>query len=340
MQSKNSFAWRGQYHDDDRKGPKKKSRVIKCKFEIIGKQPDGDTWAVRPYNKSLVSLLDNYDPANTGERPDGTWSGRQKNIDTRETHFMRQSQLGALDDRDAAMKLLGWGPGSIKYGGSSGMEVTSAKPRVIEGYILADGMDVYGRIIAESHVGPLPEGVNDGDEIEVTLDLVRKSVNAELVAIGFAYASLYNSALPAHRALIFELQEEARKKGLGFWTKDATADFEYIGLESVTLGPPLNPKIARRLIECAVNRREFGERDPLSVRALTQAEYFIHWLTEIHPDRNDYVLIGNVKGGWGTMKRLGECFRVSGKDNNRLLWLPDEENIFNVVYMERYKKGK
>src|SRR5262245_52294833 len=119
--------------------------LIKGSFPIVGTEPDGDTIRFRPDTPAFVDKLG---PA--GQRPGWTQGGTQLSvrfeaIDALETHFQGARQQVQLGDLATRQMLSAAGFSSVQ---TSGTKVTSAVPPAVRGYVAANSLDSYGRMIA------------------------------------------------------------------------------------------------------------------------------------------------------------------------------------------------
>lgn len=116
--------------------------------------------------------------------------------------------------------------------------------------------------------------------------MLRATLNAQSLAAGEAYLTLYTSTPARHRATLREIAGGARERRLGIWALDETENFELIDHDS--LAPPdgqlILPKLFRRCSDY-LNARDHGFSGLLG-----------EWLVAVSATgrrpENDLVLIG------------------------------------------------
>jgi hypothetical protein len=133
--------------------------------------------------------------------------------------------------------------------------VTSAEPDSVPGAILSKSAEVNGRAISymllQSDVEQLRGNdgnpVKDGDSIEVTDQVLQRTVNHRLIREGLAYYTVYTSTPYDHRLLLRGAASEARTERRGVWGADSTTEFVLDNSDSI--GPDgqlILPKLFRR----------------------------------------------------------------------------------------------
>lgn len=216
-----------------------------------GPEPDGDTINFLPDRDDLIQSL----PRFNGQRPDRrhleNYGVRFEGIDTLETHFQNRHQdlVFANAARDRVLEWLGFG--TVTFLPNRPNKIATAQRHPLRGYLLANGIEGNGRVLALVYPGEPDAGFVDGQRVFVNAARLDASANAMLVREGLAYAELY-STMPLDlikrlRALI----KAARAAGRGLWPG-----------EDVTVGPPraladldaladlvIFPKLYRRLVK-------------------------------------------------------------------------------------------
>jgi endonuclease YncB( thermonuclease family) len=116
----------------------------------------------------------------------------------------------------------------------------------LPGYILSSHSDKNGRPVCFVFTGDSP--VQDGAKIFLDSDLLKQSINYQLLAEGFVYPMFYETLYKELRDEMIEVVKAARQEDKGIWAKDASS-------KGVTIKPPVNltklppifPKLWRRL---------------------------------------------------------------------------------------------
>lgn len=163
----------------------------------------------------------------------GTYGTRFEGIDTLKTHFENQHQdlHFAQGARHRMLQLMGFG--DVQFWPDRPNKVHSAEHHPRPGYLLANGIEGNGRVLALVFPGQPSTDATDGDSVFVDLAALEASVNAELVRGGLAYAELY-STMPIdliHR--MRQLVTAARQAGHGLWPREhvtTTARVQLSGL--------------------------------------------------------------------------------------------------------------
>jgi hypothetical protein len=214
-----------------------------------GPEPDGDTIKFLPDTPVLVETL----PRRSGTPPDLNARGisvRLEAIDALETHFgeTHQELAGANAARDELLRLLGFT--NVVFFDDLPNKVQSADQDAVRGYVLTNGIDGNGRLIAFVYPGEHPGP--DGMTVFVDEALVDQSLNAQLLAAGQAYPAFY-ATLPAdlrtHLAKVSEATRAAQPP-VGLWPR-STADpdgpatiADLDGAEQLVMWP----KLFRRIV--------------------------------------------------------------------------------------------
>ena len=90
----------------------------------------------------------------------------------------------------------------------------------------------------------------DGDQIELKPDLLKKSLNFDMIGSGQAYPLFYTSLFADLREVFSTAAARARSSGIGLWAKDVTNS----GVDGSTIAKleqngVIFPKLFRRLTE-------------------------------------------------------------------------------------------
>jgi endonuclease YncB( thermonuclease family) len=282
--------------------------LIRGIFPILGTEPDGDTIRFQPDNPSFVEQL-----GPEGQRPAWTRGGTQINvrfeaIDALETHFQGTRQQVALGDLAARHMLSAMGFDSFD---TSGTKVTAAEPESVRGYVLANSLDSYGRMIAFVYAGETAGG--DGSPFFLDAPTLGQSVNAQLLVAGMAYPAFYTTLPVDLKDHLAAQARVVREQALGLWPEDAPSVDESAEIADLTAAQALVmwPKLFRRL----VSYFQGGN---------TGLAKFDAWLREDRYSRDDYLQLSN--GELGNMHDLveitGNAMRLRYRPED-LVVLPD-----------------
>lgn len=263
--------------------------LIKGSFHIhypdnprSGPQPDGDTIKFKPHTRSLVETL-----PRSGRPAKFTRTGittiRFEGMDTLETHFQgtHQHEGLALAARDTLLAKMGFGAVTFHEGRFT---VASVEHHPIPGYILSNGLDVHGRVIAFVFTGE--HQAVDGSRLAVDPAMLDTSLNVALLKEGQAYAAFYVTLPVSLRDHLRTIAASARASGDGLWahaTATPTKPATITGADQLqTL--VVWPKLFRRLASFYAD----GE---------TNLTRFEAWLQEDPRDRNDRLLLPGMQLG-------------------------------------------
>jgi len=251
-------------------------------FVVVGKEPDGDSARFRADDASHFEHLRNGHRVRPSR--DGTVQLRVEAIDATELHYMNQAQNFAAEGRDHFLADLGFSNVRVQDGSTI---VDSADPADgVRGAILTRAADVHGRPISWVLVGDRAAALHDGRWAQLTEDLLRASVNAEMLSSGFAYYTVYTST--ALRPVLRQLASAARAANLGVWNLDRTGEFHLVDRSSIGPGPAgqvILPKLFRRCTDY-LSALEKGFQGTL-------AEWILSVSTSPARDENDRVVLAD-----------------------------------------------
>ncbi|MCX5378718.1 nuclease [Streptomyces sp. NBC_00091] len=227
--------------------------LLRGTFRARGLQPDGDTIAFTPDDVAdwkLVPGAHRLQP-----KADGRVAIRLEAIDALETHYgdnesgvQHQPRPLAHQATKELLTQLGFDR-NFDRDDDQVETISSTTPETVPGFILTGGVDVYGRCVAL--VGTRPPVFN-GYEIDVDVELLKKTVNYHLVKQGLVYPTFY-TGFPDHlRSALTAAAREAKgaTPPKGVWAKDVTRDgVKIVDMTSLTAddGAVILPKLFRRL---------------------------------------------------------------------------------------------
>ncbi|MER5512766.1 nuclease [Streptomyces sp. NPDC002766] len=221
--------------------------LINGAFQIKGTQPDGDTVRFMPGDPREWDLVNSRGRAVKHDVL-GRAALRLDAIDAPETHYGPNRVHQPLQFAHAARdELLNWlGFTNVQQGPDE--TVTTVVPETVPGFILASGADIHGRCIALAGRGA-SEG-NSGVDVDVDVDMLRRTVNHHLLAAGLVFPTFYRSLLPSLRTEFTAAARQARTAGLGLWPSDTTTTGAKVtALSSITDEVVILPKLFRRLVD-------------------------------------------------------------------------------------------
>ncbi|MFL6162320.1 MAG: thermonuclease family protein [Jatrophihabitantaceae bacterium] len=222
--------------------------AIPGKYRLIGASPDGDS--VRFYPNTPTAFADAGLTVKTNAA--GGAQLRLDAIDALETHYTPPGaphpwhQPAALGGgaADALLELLGFS--NVQRDARN--IVTSSTPAETPGYILTRFADKYGRAVAFAYAGQRRGGTSKPVYVEVAE--LRRSVNYQLLADGWAYPTFYSKLFVELRNALADAAVAARAAGKGVWEHDGTlAGFKLRSRAQLTDELVILPKLFRRLAE-------------------------------------------------------------------------------------------
>jgi endonuclease YncB( thermonuclease family) len=154
-----------------------------------GPTPDGDTLKFRPDDPALVEelgLASGVEPALSAQQ---RISLRLEAVDALELHFegSRQEATLARAARDGLLAHLGFR--GVVWDRARPAQAATADE--MPGWVLADGVEQNGRLVAFAFPGPPP--LADGSPVAVDETVFRASANLRMLAEGLVYPMLYTS---------------------------------------------------------------------------------------------------------------------------------------------------
>ncbi|WKN46303.1 lamin tail domain-containing protein [Tunicatimonas pelagia] len=266
-------------------------RLIKGEFHVhypdlplSGPEPDGDTIKFLPDNPSLVDALSASGRSATFNRR-GMINLRFEGIDALETHFgdSHQNLNWAEAARDELLARIGFT--NIAFAERNPNKIASIDNHPQRGYVLANNLDTFGRIIAFVYVGDAEQV--DGAQLFIEEAHVTRSLNYQLLEAGLAYPAFYTSLPTDLRKILAQLVRGKRPEGVGLWP-EATANTQQTASFTEGLAEieelVIWPKLFRRLVSYVGS-------------GFTTLAQFDAWLREDPVNRDDRVLLPNGELG-------------------------------------------
>ena len=221
--------------------------VIKGSYRVRGASPDGDSIRFYPDNPQQWTKV----PGRVRRNRAGGAQLRLDGIDALETHYRPQHGRELHQPREYADKAAGE---LLSWLGFEGVErdekgiVTQAEPERRPGWILTRGADMYGRCVALAGRGDAPG--QSGADVNVGVDLLRRTVNYHQLAEGLAYPTYYRKLYVDLREAMTDAVQQAQEAGKGLWPHDDTERGAKVqGIDSLTDEAVILPKLFRRLAD-------------------------------------------------------------------------------------------
>src|SRR5512144_2360994 len=201
-----------------------------------GPEPDGDTINFLPDTDELIRRLPRFSAVGPDRRHLGTYGVRFEGIDALETPLNNQHQNLSFARAARDHMLARTGFGEVTFLPDRPNKVDTAEHHPIRGYLLANGIESNGRVLAQVYPGE-PEldglhGAADGDRVFVDTRVLDASANTDLV----------------HH--VRELVTATRTGGVGFWPQEHLTTSTRLNLHGLTDLSELImfPKLYRRLV--------------------------------------------------------------------------------------------
>ena len=284
--------------------------VIKGKFVIVGKEPDGDSV------RFIADQPNLYDELHRNYRiklsRDKSVQLRFEGIDAPEVHYGKNAQILGEEARDRLLALMGFE--NIEF---SGDQVKAADPDSVSGAILSKATDANGRPVSYVVLEEDANLLEDEDWIRVDSALLKKTLNFQLLSEGAAYYTVYTSTPYIHRRLLGEAAQTARTDNRGVWAEDTTNEFVLVDKKSIVApsGQLILPKLFRRSIDY-LKAVESGFRGNLKDWLISSSEG--------SRNDNDRVLIRD-----SVEVRLSDLIE---QRNSRVVF---KEDLLNVTFVEK-----
>jgi endonuclease YncB( thermonuclease family) len=216
---------------------------------LVGYQPDGDSVRFVADDPSLYANLHRGYKIRQSTR-DGSVQLRLEGIDAPELHYGDQAQPTGDTARDWLLDQIGVRKVEYQPGSTT---ILTATPNKIPAAIYTSGVDPNGRAISYLQVGgTLPK---DGTWINVTNQILDRTVNAKALTSGVAYTTFYSSAPASHITHLRQLAAKARDDKRGVWDLDRSGLFVLKDQDSI--GPDgqlILPKLFRRATDYLKDR--------------------------------------------------------------------------------------
>jgi len=218
-----------------------------------GFEPDGDSMQFRPDRPKLLDrlqrLLSPYRLTAIGST-----QLRFEGIDALELHFTagrggitHQPRPLADQARDHLVTKAHLDP--VSYKPPENIRVQPPAPHDgARGYILSRSLEVHGRPVSFVFAGDPPG--QDGAQRYLDADLLRRSLNHEMLVAGQAYPLFYDTLFADLRAELAAAAQQAKLAGRGIWVADRTLAGVHAGsIAELESSGVIFPKLFRRLSE-------------------------------------------------------------------------------------------
>lgn len=246
-----------------------KGTLIKVKYTIKGRIPDGDTVCFRPtteFGKKAIW------PRGWRTQKSKAPACRLQAIDTLEKN---QDVDLATDARDFLLRGIGFKSWSPNRPDEIYKKNKEAVPENPSGYVLVVGKDTHGRYI--SFVFGDLSGLREGEYKNVPLNLVRRSVNWQLAQTGHAYPLFYEGLPQAVMSGVSGGVKKSRAKPDPLWAADIQSPTREIVTRNDLKRRAIWPKLHRRLYEYLGKNVGLGA--------------FLDWLKADPDKRNDQMMV-------------------------------------------------
>ncbi len=226
--------------------------IIKGIFHVAGYSPDGDSIRFEADNPAL---WDQFNWSTDKSRKALRKQLRFEGIDALETHYEESHQPRAFGLAALEIMLGMLGITGIKYN-LAVTNITEAKDQT-RGCLAVLGLDRFDRPISLVFAGNVPPA--DGASIPFSAPLMKKCVNLQLLKMGLAYPTLYDTTPADLSALFANESKKARKSKTGLWALDRTKDFQFLNTATIVNDVVILPKLFRRLTTFLLNASDFSE---------------------------------------------------------------------------------
>ncbi len=220
--------------------------AISGNFKLVGYEPDGDSVRFIADNPARWNMLRNHfriQPSKT----DGSVQLRFEGIDATELHYGGQAQPLAQEARDRLLSLLGFT--KVSYEPLTA-KAKASTPQAVSTRVKASTpmAEINGRPVSYVLVGADAKGLQDGQWTNMTDALLRRTLNAQMLADGTVYVTLYTSSPAQHQRILRQIARDVRAAAQGIWAHDSTPQFDLVDQSSISPpdGAVILPKLFRR----------------------------------------------------------------------------------------------
>ncbi|WP_088891343.1 thermonuclease family protein [Leptolyngbya ohadii] len=196
----------------------------------------------------------------------GTFDPTSGEPDGDSVRFQAKAEDDALFDRlEGRIEFKSGGQVQLRYEGIDALEKAAIRPfssdatkqniellggdrSGLPGYILSSHADGNGRPVCFVFTGNPPDWDNSGRGDHLHADLLRQSINYQLLQGGYVYPMFYETLYKELRDEMIAATQAARSDNLGIWSADrSTAGFVVDIPPNLATVPPIFPKLWRRL---------------------------------------------------------------------------------------------
>ena len=224
--------------------------IIKGTFHVANYSPDGDSIRFEAHDKALWQRF----PWSAGASQSPRKQLRLEGIDALETHYeeSHQPRAVALAALEVLLELLGIH--DVIYNLAVTKIVAAADGTA--GYLAVLGVDGYDRPISLAFAGDT--SLKDGAEVEFAKLPMSRCANLQLLKLGLAYPTFYDS-MPTGLIDLFAAEaRKARSKKTGLWALDRSRDFAFLNAETITNDVVILPKLFRRLTTFLLSASDYA----------------------------------------------------------------------------------
>jgi hypothetical protein len=243
-------------------------RIITGEFHLFsktikgvhsGSQPDGDTIKFKP-DRGKKAFKDVEEvPVPGGANPLEKQKLRRvefnsadhcnlrfEAIDSLELHFQGTQQHDTLARAARTEMLDRVGFNTVTFAPKKFIEVSTALPHPIRGYVITRGVDPYGRPVSFVFTGNPPKP--DNSKIFLKTNQVRQSVNAAVLRAGHAYTTFYAGLPTDLRNAMAGEAHFPRSPAKGVWVGFNPKALSQAGSLAALAAGRIWPKLFRRLV--------------------------------------------------------------------------------------------
>lgn len=235
-------------------------KLIQGKFLVRGFSPDGDSIRFVADNKSHQRWFQWTSKSNKDKAAadkEIKMQLRLEAIDALETHYnnkYHQPRSFGIAGMDKLLYLLGIEVVKYSIDYTKITEAVDGK----SGFIISSGLDMYERPISFLYSGS-PDRPDGAEFTEYPNELIKKSVNYQLLAKGIVYPTFYKGI---DENIINEFSKRsklAKKNGMGLWAIDKTKGFTFWETWTIQDDIIILPKLFRRLASFIDNYSSYNQ---------------------------------------------------------------------------------
>lgn len=226
--------------------------IVKGTYHVAGYSPDGDSVRFASQNPAA---WDAFPWSSATNKKAAKKQLRLEGIDALETHYEESHQPRAVAVAALEILLSLLGIQDVVFN-LSVTNITAAKDKT-PGFLAVMGLDKFDRPVSLVFWGETK--LKDGDSVDFSKLPMNQCLNLQLLKLGLAYPTYYDSMPPELMDTFTKAVKTARKNKTGIWALDRTKNFAFLNASTIVNDVVILPKLFRRLTTFLQNASDFSE---------------------------------------------------------------------------------